>query len=147
MFSIRSPRGSKESRAWMGSAVQKPDAAITETLPPGLPTTLKRPEEKAIRSFKPWMIGNDTIATLLDNGWSLGVCCRDCPRTIEMKVEEIEARFGAYRGLRLVDLLPKLTCGAPKGCGSTDMVLFPWKEKPARTKLKIEEAPAAELPF
>jgi hypothetical protein len=131
----------------MGSAVQKPDAAITETLPPGLPTTLNRPEEKAIRSFKPWMIGNDTIATLLDNGWSLGICCRHCPRTLEMKVEEIEARFGAYRGLRLVNLLPKLTCGEPKGCGSTDMVLFPWKEKPARAKLKAEEPPAAELPF
>jgi hypothetical protein len=131
----------------MGSAVQKPEAAITETLPPDLPTTLKRPEEKTIRSFKPWMIGEDTIATLLDNGWSLGICCRHCPRTIEMKPEAIEAKFGGYRGLRLVDLLPKLTCGEPKGCGSTDMVLFPWKEKPPKTKPKAEEPPVAELPF
>ena len=131
----------------MGSAVQNAEAAITETLPPGLPTTLKRPEEKAIRSFKPWMVGEDTITTLLDNGWSLGICCRHCKRTIEMKPEAIEAKFGDYSGLRLVDLLPKLTCGKPKGCGSTDMVLFPWKEKPSKSKLKVEEPPAAELPF
>lgn len=147
MFPIRSARDRKESSARMGSAVQKPDAAITETLPPDLPTTLKRPEEKAIRSFKPWMIGNDTIATLLDNGWSLGICCRHCPRTLEMKVEEIEARFGAYRGLRLVDLLPKLTCGEPKGCGSSDMMLFPWKEKPSLAKPKAEKDLPSELPF
>ncbi len=121
--------------------MQNPDPALTETLPPGLPTTLKRAEEKAIRSFKPWMIGNDTIATLLDNRWSLAICCRHCPRTLEMKVEEIEARFGAYRGLRLVDLLPKLECGTEKGCGSKDMVLFPWKEKSAKSKA---EKPAAD---
>jgi len=120
---------------------------MTETLPPGLPSTLKRPEEKAIRTFKPWMIGADTIATLLDNNWSLGICCRHCDRTIEMKPEAIEEKFGAYRGLRLVDLLPKLTCGEPKGCGSTDMVLFPWKEKAPRAKPKVEAPPAGELPF
>lgn len=56
----------------MSVAVQKTEPPTTETLPPGLPTKLKRPEEKAIRSFKPWMIGADTIGTLLDNGWSLG---------------------------------------------------------------------------
>jgi hypothetical protein len=114
--------------------VQKTDPLTTETLPPGLPTQLKRPEEKTIRSFKPWMIGDDTIATLLDNGWSMGICCRECPRTIEMKPEAIEEKFGGYRRLRLVDLLPKLTCGTDKGCGSTDMVLFPWKEKPTTSK-------------
>ena len=130
----------------MGSSVQNPEPLTTETLPPGLPTTLKRPEEKTIRSFKPWMIGGDTIGTLLDNGWSLGICCRDCPRTIEMKPEAIEARFGAYRGLRLVDLLPKLSCGKPIGCGSTDMVLFPWVEKPGKAK-RADKPPVAELPF
>ena len=131
----------------MGSAVQKPDTAVTETLPPGLPSTLKRPEEKAIRSFKPWMIGNDTIATLLDNGWSLGICCRHCQRTIEMKPEVIQERFGDYRGMPLVNLLPKLVCGEPKGCGSTDMVLFPWKEKASLAKPKAEKDRAPELPF
>lgn len=147
MFPIRSSRDRKESSARMGSAVQKPDAAITETLPPGQPTTLKRPEEKAIRSFKPWMIGNDTIATLLDNDWSLGICCRHCPRTIEMKPEAIQQRFGDYRALRLVDLLPKLECGTEKGCGSKEMVLFPWKEKPAAAKPQVEKTPSPELPF
>jgi hypothetical protein len=112
----------------MGSAVQNPEPLATETLPPGLPTALKRPAEKTIRSFRPWMIGKDTIGTLLDNGWSLGICCRHCSRTIEMKPQAIEQRFGGYRALPLVDLLPKLECGKPKGCGSSDMVLFPWAE-------------------
>jgi len=92
------------------------------------------------------MIGADTIGTLLDNGWSLGICCRDCARTIEMKPEAIEARFGAYRGLRLVDLMPKLSCGKPVGCGSTDMVLFPWAETPRKVK-NADRPAAAELPF
>src|ERR1700760_202077 len=85
MFLICSRREPKESRASMASTVHNTDHRQTETLPPGVPTTLKRPEEKAIRSFRPWMVGTDTIATLLDNGWSLGLCCRQCPRTIEMK--------------------------------------------------------------
>ena len=131
----------------MGSTVQNAAAANTETLPPGLPSTLKRPAEKAILSFKPWMIGEDTIATLLDNGWSLGICCRHCERTIEMKPKAIEDKFGAHRDLRLVDLLPKLTCGKPKGCGSTDMVLFPWKEKSPKVKPKPEPPRAVALPF
>lgn len=129
----------------MGSAVQNADRYETETLPPGLPTKLKRPEEKAIRSFNPWMIGNDTIGTLLDNGWSLGICCRHCPRTIEMTPAALEEKFGAYRHLKLVDLLPKLECGVDKGCGSKEMVLFPWKVKQA--KLKADKPPANELPF
>jgi hypothetical protein len=76
-------------------------ASLTETLPPGLPTALKRPEEKAIRAFRPWMIGNDTIGTLLERGWSLGICCRHCPRTIEMTPAALEQRFGTFRHLKL----------------------------------------------
>ncbi|WP_293381591.1 hypothetical protein [Phenylobacterium sp.] len=129
----------------MSVAVQKTEPLRTETLPPGLPTKLKRPEEKAIRSFKPWMIGADTIGTLLDNGWSLGICCRSCPRTIEMKPEAIEEKFGAYRGLRLIDLLPKLTCGQDRGCGSTDMVLFPWKEPASAAKPKPGKPQSGDL--
>jgi hypothetical protein len=127
--------------------VQNPEPKPTETIPPGLPTRLTRPEAKYIRSFKPWMIGADTIGTLLDNGWSLGICCRECTRTIEMKPEAIEDRFGAYRHLKLVDLLPKLVCGEPEGCGSHDMVLFPWSVKPGATAPKAEAPPSAELPF
>jgi hypothetical protein len=119
----------------------------TETLPPGLPTTLTRPEAKAIRSFRPWMVGGDTIATLLDNGWSLGICCRNCPRTIDMKPEAIENRFAGHRDFKLVDLLPLLSCGEEKGCGSTDMVIFPWRETPGRAKPKPKAAQTLELPF
>ena len=129
----------------MGLAVQNTARYETETLPPGLPSKLKRPEEKAIRGFKPWQIGADTIATLLDNGWSLGICCRHCPRTIEMRPEAIEEKFGAYRHMKLVDLLPKLTCGTENGCGSTEMALFPWKEKPTLAKPKTAKPSSGEL--
>ncbi|WP_158912724.1 hypothetical protein [Caulobacter sp. S45] len=131
----------------MGLAVQNTDIRETETIPAGRPTQLKRRPEKEIRSFRPWMIGADTIGTLLDNGWSLGICCRDCPRTIEMKPEAIAERFGAYRHLKLIDLLPKLVCGEPAGCGSHDMVLFPWAVKPSAIKPEPEALLAAELPF
>ena len=130
----------------MGSAVKNIGRFETETLPPDQPTKLKRPEEKAIRSFKPWMVEDHTIGTYLDRGWSLGICCRQCPRTIEMKPEAIEERFGAYRRLKVAALLPKLVCGEPKGCGSTDMVLFPWKDEPSLAGSKAH-APAIELPF
>jgi hypothetical protein len=130
----------------MGSPVQNTDCYETETLPPGLPNKLKRPEEKAIRSFKPWMVENHTIGDYLDKGWSLGVCCRRCPRTIEMKPEAIEERFGAHRHLKMAVLLPKLVCGERKGCGSTDMVLFPWKERAARAK-SAPPPPLTELPL
>jgi hypothetical protein len=52
--------------------------------------------------------------------------------------------LGACRGLRLIDLLPKLSCGKPIGCGSTDMVVFPWVE--TLGKAKAAENPP-ELPF
>ncbi len=119
----------------------------TETLPPGQPSTLTRPGAKAIRSFRPWMVGDDTIATLLDNGWSLGICCRHCRRTIEMKPEALGRTFGGHRALKLVDLLPLLSCGVEKGCGSTDMVIFPYKEDPHRTQRKPPALETAELPF
>jgi hypothetical protein len=127
--------------------VQNTDRYETETLPPGQPTTLKRPAEKTIRSFKPWMIGNDTIGTLLDHGWSLGICCRHCPRTIEMTPAALEEKFGAYRHMKLADLLPKLECGTENGCGSKEMVLFPWKEKAPAAKPKAETPKSGDLPF
>ena len=119
----------------------------TEVVPPGRPTQLKRPEEKAILSFKAGMVGSDTIGTLLDHGWSLGICCRNCPRTIEKKPEAIRERFGVYRRMKLADLLPKLSCGTEKGCGSTDMVLFPWQVKTPKDKASAKLPPVAELPF
>jgi len=115
----------------MGRAVQNPDAPVAETLPPGLPSTLKRPEDKAIRSFKPWMVGDDTIGTLLDEGWSLGICCRACGRTVECKPQWLADRFGDRRGLRLADLLPRLACAPPNGCGSHDVAIFPYCEPAA----------------
>ena len=132
----------------MNPTVHKANAMGTETLPPGLPTELKRPPAKYLRSFRRWMIGDDTIGTLLDNAWSLGVCCRGCPRTIEMKPEAIEERFGAHRRTKLADLQPRLICSAPNGCGSNDMVLFPWRPLPASPPsidLPLEEGLAPRL--
>jgi hypothetical protein len=129
----------------MASTVQNAGRYETETLPPGLPTKLKRPEEKAIRSFKPWMVENHTIGDYLKNGWSIGICCRGCPRTIEMTPAAIEERFGAYLQMKVAALLPKLECGTEKGCGSKNMVLFPWKEKPSLAKPRPEKPQSGEL--
>jgi len=49
--------------------------------------------------------------------------------------------------VKLAELLPKLECGTKRGCGSKDMVLFPWKERPTKTKSTAGAPAAAELPF
>jgi hypothetical protein len=130
----------------MDPSVQFPVLVPTETMPPGLPTALHRPPAKQIRSFRPSMIGDDTIATLLENGWSLGVCCRNCPRVVEWKPEWIEERFGDQPNLKLAHLQPRLQCDETAGCGARDMVIFPYREK-APPKRKAEGPRNGELPF
>jgi len=51
---------------------------------PHYPTsTLERPAARLLKHFKISQVGNDTIRTYLQRGFSLAICCRDCPRVIE----------------------------------------------------------------
>jgi hypothetical protein len=42
-------------------------------------STLERPHDRVLRSFSIGQIGADTIRTYLRHGYSLAICCRDCP--------------------------------------------------------------------
>ena len=46
-------------------------------------STLERPNDRVLRSFNVSQIGADTVRTYLRHGYSLAICCRDCPRLIE----------------------------------------------------------------
>jgi len=57
------------------------------------PSTLQRPDEKLISRFGLWQVKDHTIRTYLEKGFSLGICCRNCPRTIEWTPPELLRRF------------------------------------------------------
>ncbi|MDQ0462949.1 hypothetical protein QO010_000697 [Caulobacter ginsengisoli] len=88
-------------------------------------STIKRPEEHYIRKFRPSYVGRDTIRTLLQNGYSLGICCKDCPRLIEWTPPELLERFEDRLDLRLADLVSRLACSGDGGCGSREVAVFP----------------------
>jgi hypothetical protein len=93
---------------------------------PHYPTsTLERPAERLLKTFKISQVGNDTIRTYLQRGFSLAICCRDCPRVIEWTPPELERRFGARLDLRIADLAERLSCSGPGGCGKKDVAVFP----------------------
>ena len=89
------------------------------------PSTLRRPDAKLIRHFALWQVGDDTIRTFLEKGYSLAICCRACPRTIEWTPPELLRRFGDRVDLPLKDLAPRLSCAGDGGFGSRDIALFP----------------------
>lgn len=105
-------------------------AHIHNMLATNIPKTLKRPPDKYIRAFKPRMVEGHTVGDLVGQGWSLGICCRHCPRVVEWTPPELESRFAGKLGLKLADLLPKLACSGPDGCGSLDVAIFPYVEGP-----------------
>jgi len=88
-------------------------------------STLQRPSAALLRRFAIWQVGDDTIRHYLEKGFSLGMCCRACPRTIEWTPPELHHRFAANLDLRLADLVPRLSCKGDGGCGSTDIAVFP----------------------
>lgn len=94
-----------------------------DNLPPR--STLTRPPEKLLRHFHIGQIGSDTVRVFLTKGFSLAICCRDCPRVIEWTPPELEARFGGRPDLRIADLATRLACTGDKGCGSRNIALFP----------------------
>lgn len=89
------------------------------------PSTLKRPGAKLLSRFRLDDIKDDTVRVFLTKGFSLAICCRDCPRMIEWTPADLERRFGHVLDLRIADLAPRLSCSAEDGCGSHDIAVFP----------------------
>lgn len=102
------------------------------------PSTLARPTEKLVQRFHVGMVGDDTVRTFLENGWSLAIFCKQCPRTVEWTPPELLARFGERLSLEIADLVPRLACVGDKGCGSKEVAVGPhlydgewsWPPKP-----------------
>jgi len=88
-------------------------------------TELVRPPEKALQAFRPEQAGDDTVRTYLAKGFSLAICCKDCPRLVEWTPPDLERRFAGRLGLRIADLAARLTCSGEGGCGSTRVAAFP----------------------
>ncbi|WP_242563335.1 hypothetical protein [Phenylobacterium aquaticum] len=92
---------------------------------PQPPSTLKRPAAKLLSRFRLDDLHDDTIRVFLAKGFSLAICCRECPRLIEWTPADLEQRFGARLDLRIADLAPRLACTGEGGCGSHDIAVFP----------------------
>jgi len=88
-------------------------------------STLERPPDRLLRGFHLGQVGNDTIGTYLQRGFSLAICCRDCPRLVEWTPPELERRFGQRPDLRIADLAGRLSCAGAGGCGAKDVAVFP----------------------
>lgn len=88
-------------------------------------STLRRPPAKAVQAFHVGQVGADTVGDYLAKGWSLAICCKACPRLIEWTSPDLARRFGERPGLRIADLVPRLTCAGEDGCGSNEIAVFP----------------------
>ena len=88
-------------------------------------STIQRPPAKLISRFGLWQVKDHTIRTYLEKGYSLGICCRECPRTIEWTPPELLRRFENQLDLPLKTLVPRLYCAGEEGCGSHDIAVFP----------------------
>lgn len=90
---------------------------------PNYPTsTLRRPPTHLLKAFKISHVGNDTIRSYLQNGRSLAICCKDCPRMIEWTPPELERRFPLQT--RIADIAARLSCSGPGGCGAKEVAVF-----------------------
>lgn len=88
-------------------------------------STLQRPHDQLLKGFKASDVGADTVAKYLREGWSLAICCRDCPRLIEWTPPELEVMFASRLDLRIADLAARLSCKGEGGCGAQDVAVFP----------------------
>lgn len=84
-------------------------------------STLKRPSADLLARFRVEQIGDESIRTYLERGYSLAICCRHCPRLNEWTPQELEARFGTKLDLPIADLAARLTC---EGAGGRTTSLF-----------------------
>jgi hypothetical protein len=113
---------------------------MTFTLMSQTPSTLKRPTAKQLGRFSLAGIGGDSVRIFLARGFSLAICCRDCPRLVEWTPPELEARFGERLDLKVADIAARLSCAGEGGCGSHDIAVFPhlydgqwaWSPEPRR---------------
>ncbi|QUD90316.1 hypothetical protein [Phenylobacterium montanum] len=89
------------------------------------PSTLKRPPAKMIAGFHARQVGADTVRTFLQNGWSLAICCKACPRVVEWTPPRLQAIFAERLDLKIAALAPRLACTGEDGCGSREVAVFP----------------------
>ncbi|MGH1558244.1 hypothetical protein ACRAWD_11430 [Caulobacter segnis] len=85
-----------EMRPWRPGEVRPishPVPVRSSQVPNRPPSTLKRPLEALIRRFHLGQVGNDTVRTFLTKGYSLAICCRECPRIIEWTPEDLLEKF------------------------------------------------------
>ena len=87
-------------------------------------STLERPADRLLKTFTVAQVGNDTVRTDLQRGFSLAICCRDCPRLIEWTPPDLQERFGGRLDLRIADLAKRLSCTGDGGCGAKDVAVF-----------------------
>jgi hypothetical protein len=88
-------------------------------------STLERPATRLLKHFKLEQVGDDTVRKYLREGFSLAICCRDCPRLIEWTPPELQRRFGDRLDLRIADLASRLSCRGEGGCGAKAVAVFP----------------------
>lgn len=89
------------------------------------PSTLERPPEQLIRRFHLGQVGTDTVRNFLIKGYSLAICCRECPRLIEWTPEDLVEKFGDRTHVKIADIAARLSCNGEEVCGSTDVAVFP----------------------
>jgi hypothetical protein len=101
-----------------------PDRDLIPDLP--LASTLKRPTPA---KFAKGLTGRemyfDTIGLYLRNGWSLAVCCMDCPRITEWTPPMLAERFAGKLNVTIGDLVGRVACKGEGGCKSKNIALFP----------------------
>lgn len=89
-------------------------------------STLKRPAPHLLRQFRAGGdMQRDTIRLYLENGWSLAVCCCDCPRIVEWTPPELAERFAGKLETTIGSLVRRVACKGDGGCGSKAIALFP----------------------
>ena len=92
---------------------------------PGDPMALKRPSKTMLQRFTLAQVGNDDVREYLRKGFSLVICCKDCPRLIEWTPPELERRFGDQPELKIASIGARLKCSGDGGCGSEDVAVYP----------------------
>ena len=90
-----------------------------------LRSTLEMPPKRWLDHWHLGRIDDDTVRVYLERTYSLGVCCRDCKRLVEITPPELEARFGAKLDLPIREIARRLRCTGNDGCGSDDIAVFP----------------------